>query len=86
MPPPVTPQPPTPQPGPESPGAQVDPRQLHQCEPRGDPLLWAWPSGLGDGSGGSRQWGAPGGGSPGSKPRPDGWSPGKVMMKSGVAL
>eukprot|EP00975_Prorocentrum_lima_P036563 7691444-Prorocentrum_lima.AAC.1 len=60
--------------------------QPHHRDPKGHPLSWARPSGLGDGSGGPLQWGVPGGESPGSKPGPDGWSPGKVMMMSGAAL
>eukprot|EP00975_Prorocentrum_lima_P009758 2078382-Prorocentrum_lima.AAC.1 len=39
--------------GPELPGARVAPGQPLHCEPGVDPPLWAWPSGLGDGSGGS---------------------------------
>eukprot|EP00975_Prorocentrum_lima_P002848 629308-Prorocentrum_lima.AAC.1 len=59
LPPPVNHQPPTPPRGHELPGARVEPGQPHHCGPKGDPLSWAWPSALGDGSGGSLQWGVP---------------------------
>eukprot|EP00975_Prorocentrum_lima_P071143 12936035-Prorocentrum_lima.AAC.1 len=40
-------------------GSMTEPR----CEP-GDEPTWAWPPDLDQGSGGSLQWGIPGGGSP----------------------
>eukprot|EP00975_Prorocentrum_lima_P000142 32578-Prorocentrum_lima.AAC.1 len=47
-----------PVPDPEQLGQGAPPGLQHRCEPEDGPA-WTWPSGLGQGPGGSLQWGVP---------------------------